>query len=119
MRAAFVHEATVVMEDDGDLRALGAAVTHELCGSWYHPPPCPLAAHHSRAVNNGGTVTLRTIFAAERGNESLVRGRIDQALRQGSLIGPDGRTSRWTFLGGSPGELDPSEAGHARRLIDT
>jgi hypothetical protein len=116
---AFVHQATVLMEADGDLRALGAAVTLELCGSWDHPPPCPLAAHHSQAVNNADTVTVRTIFATEPANETVVRGRIDSALRQGSLTGPDDRTSRWTFLGGGAGELDPSEAGHARRLIDS
>ena len=32
--------------DDG---APGAAVTVALCGHWEHPPPCPLAPHHTRA----------------------------------------------------------------------
>jgi len=119
MRAAFVHEATVTMETDGDLRALGAAVTLELCGSWDHPPPCPLAPHYTRPDRDGDTVAVRIIFATEPANEALVRGRIDSALRQGSLTGPDGRTSRWKFLGGGPGELDPAEAEHARRLTDS
>jgi hypothetical protein len=113
VRAAFVHQATVVMTADGGLRALGAAVTLGLCGSWDHPPPCPLAAHHSQAVNNADTITLRTIFATDPANESLVRSRIDSALRQGNLIGPDGRTSSRAFLGARPGE-----AQHARRLTD-
>ncbi|RAM37060.1 hypothetical protein DBZ45_12355 [Arthrobacter globiformis] len=99
-----------------DIAALGAAVTLELCGSWDHPPPCPLAPHHTRPEQKGDTVTLRIIFATEPANEALVRSRIDSALRRGSLTGPDGRTSEWAFLGGVPGVLDPSEADHARRL---
>ncbi|MFE4545351.1 hypothetical protein [Arthrobacter sp. NPDC056727] len=119
MRGAFVHQSTVEMEADGDLDALGAAVTLELCGSWDHPPPCPLAPHHTRHERNGDTVSLRIIFATEPANEAVVRSRIDSALRQGSLTGPDGRTSRWTFLSSGAGELDPSEAAHARRLTDS
>jgi len=107
-----------MMEADGDLRALGAAVTLELCGSWDHPPPCPLAPHHARPDRDGdgNTVALRIIFATEPANEALVRSRIDSALRQQTLTGPDGRTSHWKFLGAGPGELDPAEAEHARRL---
>ncbi|MDQ0616334.1 hypothetical protein [Arthrobacter globiformis] len=120
MRSAYLHLATVAMESAGDvqapdLAAPGAAVTRELCGSWDHPPPCPLAPHHTRPEQNGDTVTLRIIFATEPANEALVRSRIDGALRR-SLTGPDGRASYWAFLGGGPGELDPSEAEHARRL---
>lgn len=118
-KAAFVHQATVLMKADGDLRALGAAVTLGLCGSWDHPPPCTLAPHHTRPERNGDTVTLRIIFATDPANETLVRERIDTALRECSLNGPDGRTSRWEFLDAGPGELDPSEARHARRLIDS
>ncbi|PNH85517.1 hypothetical protein [Arthrobacter sp. AFG20] len=124
MRSAYLHLATVIMEPAGDdmpapdIAALGAAVTLELCGSWDHPPPCPLAPHHTQPDRDGDTVTLRIIFATEPGNEALVRTRIDSALREGNLTGPDGRTSRWAFLGGGPGELDPSEAEHARRLTD-
>ncbi|WP_246468782.1 hypothetical protein [Arthrobacter ipis] len=125
LRSAYLHLATVAMDaaQDGmrapDVAALGAAVTRELCGSWDHPPPCPLAPHHTRPEQKGDTVTLRIIFATEPANEALVRSRIDGALRQGSLAGPDGRTSHWTFLGGGPGELEYSEAEHARRLTDS
>jgi hypothetical protein len=124
VRSAYLHLATVAMEPAGDdepapdIAALGAAVTRELCGSWDHPPPCRLAPHHSRPEREGDTVTLRIIFATESANEAVVRSRIDSALRQGSLTGPDGRTSRWEFLGSGPGELGPSEAEHARRLTD-
>jgi hypothetical protein len=122
MKSGYLHLATVIMEPNGggmpapDIAALGAAVTRELCGSWDHEPPCPLAPHHTRPERDGDTVTLRIIFAAEPGNEALVRRRIDSALRPGILTGPDGRTSRWVFLGGGPGVLDPSEAEHAGRL---
>jgi len=124
-RSAYLHLATVTMEPAGDgmtapdIAALGAAVTRELCGSWDHQPPCPLAPHHTRPERDGDTVTLRIIFAAEPANETLVRRRIDNALRQECLTGPDGRTTRWAFLGGGPGELDPSESEHAGRLTDS
>ncbi|UKA54622.1 hypothetical protein LFT45_01250 [Arthrobacter sp. FW305-BF8] len=125
LRSAYVHLATVTMDaaQDGmpapDTAALSAAVTLELCGSWDHPPPCPLAPHHTRPEQNGDIVTLRIIFATEPANEALVRSRIDGALRRGSLTGPDGRTSHWALLGGGPGMLDPSETEHARRLTDS
>ena len=119
MRSAYLHLVTVAMDPAGDIAAPGAAVTRELCGSWDHPPPCPLAPHHTRAEQNGDAVTLRILFAAEPVNEALVRSRIDSALRQGILTSPDGRTSRWQFLDARPGQPDPSEAEHARRLIDS
>jgi hypothetical protein len=119
MRSAYLHLATITMEPGGDSAAPGAAVTRELCGSWDHRPPCPLAAHHTRPERSGDAVTLRIIFATDPADEALVRSRIESALRQGSLTGPDGRTSRWHFLAGRPGELEASEARHARRLIDS
>jgi hypothetical protein len=118
VRSAYLHLATVALEVTGDMQAPGAAVTRELCGSWDHPPPCPLAPHHTRPARDGVTVALRIIFVTEPANEPLVRTRIDRALRQQTLTGPDGRTTRWEFLGGGRGELDPSEAEHARRLTD-
>jgi hypothetical protein len=43
-----VHAATLLMADAAaDAAAPGAAITVALCGSWEHPPPCPLAAHHT------------------------------------------------------------------------
>jgi hypothetical protein len=123
VRSAYLHLATVTLQPGGgdepapDIAALGAAVTRGLCGSWDHPPPCPLAPHHTRPERDGDTVTLRIIFATEPANEALVRSRIDGALRQGSLTGPGGRTSRWVYLGAGPGMLDPAVSAHARRLI--
>ncbi|MGN7252904.1 hypothetical protein [Arthrobacter sp. SAFR-014] len=87
LRSAYVHLATVAMDAarDGmpapDTAALGAAVTLELCGSWDHPPPCPLAPHHTRPEQKGDTVTLRIIFATGPANEALVRSCIDGSRR--------------------------------------
>ena len=118
MRQPFAHDAVIALAPDADIAAPGGAVTAELCGHWEHPPPCPLAPHHTRPDRDGdgNTVALRIIFATEPANEALVRSRIDSALRQETLTGPDGRTSHWKFLGAGPGELDPAEAEHARRL---
>lgn len=104
------------MGPDGDVRAPGAAITLELCGSWEHPPPCPLAAHHTQPESNGEAVALRVVFATEPENEGEVRRRIDRALRDGSATSPEGITTRWEFLGSRAGMLSPSEAAHARRI---
>ena len=45
MRESFAHDARAVLtSDEPDERALGAAVTRALCGTWEHEGPCPLAA---------------------------------------------------------------------------
>lgn len=119
MHGTYVHSASLRMEDDGDRGAPGAAITVALCGSWEHPPPCPLAAHHTAVQDDGGTLTLRTIFAAEPEQEGEVRRRITAALAQGSQVGPDGRTSRWTFLSGEADELTTAERLHAERIAGT
>ncbi|MBT2593890.1 hypothetical protein [Arthrobacter sp. ISL-72] len=119
MRAPYVHEAAVRMIPNGDLGAPGGAVTLELCGGWDHPAPCPLAAHHTRASRDGGTVLLRVVFATEPEHESEVRRRIERALRKGTVTAPDGVVSHWKFLGTAAGELTPAEADHALRIAST
>ena len=116
MRQAFAHEAVLVMPPDGDLRAPGAAITVALCGHWDHQPPCPLAAHHTRAERDGERVRLRTLFAAEPGNEAVVRERIDQALSAGRLEGPDAVVTRWHLDASRPSEVAADEVDHAARL---
>jgi predicted nucleic acid-binding Zn ribbon protein len=111
MREPFVHEAVLRMDADADTRAPGASVTVELCGHWEHEPPCPVAAHHTRAEEVGDEVRLRVLFATEAGREGEVRARIAAALAQGGF-----RTTRWTLLGDSPGTVAEDEADHARRL---
>jgi hypothetical protein len=105
------------MDTDADLRAPGAAITAELCGHWDHDPPCPLAPHHSRAERAGGEVRVRVLFAAEPGQEHLVRQRIESALASGQLEGLDGVTTRWQLSVSQCSDIEAGEAGHAGRLI--
>ncbi|MGW3816353.1 hypothetical protein [Streptomyces sp. NPDC005046] len=117
MREAFVHEAVVIMEAGGDVRAPGAAITVALCGHWEHEPPCPLAPHHTAAERSGDEVRLRVLFAAEPAVEAEVRSRIEAALSKAGLDRPDGAITRWQLLGTRPGLVQEDEAGRAGRLI--
>jgi hypothetical protein len=117
MRSAFVHDAIVSMEPDADSRALGAAVTVALCGSWDHDPPCPLAPHHSRAERVGDVVQIRILFAAEPDREAQVRRRIETALASGRLSKSDGGTTYWQLRSSQPGEVSANEAEHGEQLI--
>ncbi|PMR59523.1 hypothetical protein C1A38_18845 [Verrucosispora sp. ts21] len=119
MRQAFVHEAVLVLEPDGDIRAPGAAITVGLCGHWDHQPPCPLAAHHTQTERVGDLVHLRTLFAAEPDAEDLVRQRINDTLSRGELLGPDETVTRWRLRSSGPSEVTPEEADHAERLTHT
>ncbi len=87
MRQAFVHDAVVTVAPGGDLRAPGAAITVALCGH------CEPAA------------------------EAEVRGRIEAALAESGLTGPDGVATRWQLRSAQPGLLRADEAAHAERLI--
>ncbi|MFD7409752.1 hypothetical protein ACFV7R_45835 [Streptomyces sp. NPDC059866] len=118
MRQAFVHEAVVVMEADGDVRAPGAAITVALCGHWEHEPPCPLAPHHTAAQRFGDELHLRVLFAAEPQAAADVRNRITAALLGAAFDGPDGVTTRWQFLSVRPGLVREDEAAHAARLVE-
>ena len=117
MRQAFVHDAVVTMEPGGDVRAPGAAITVALCGHWEHDAPCPLAPHHTGAQRAGGQVRLRVLFAAEPTAEAEVRRRIEAALSQASLTGPDGVTTRWQLRSEQAGLLRDDEVPHAEGLI--
>jgi hypothetical protein len=117
VRQAYVHDAVVTMEAGGDARAPGGAITVALCGHWDHEPPCPLAPHSTDAQRSGDQVRLRVLFAAEPEAEAEVRRRIDAALQQGSLTGPDGGPTRWQLANAQPGLLRDDEAEHAERLI--
>ena len=118
VRQAYVHDAVVTMEAGGDARAPGGAITVALCGHWDHEPPCPLAPHSTDAHRSGDTVRLRVLFAAEPAAETEVRRRIDAALSEGGLAGPDGVTTRWQLREAHPGLLRDDEAGHAAQLCE-
>jgi hypothetical protein len=117
MRQAFVHDAVVTMEAGGDARAPGGAITVALCGHWDHEAPCPLAPHSTDAQRSGDQVRLRVLFAAEPAAETEVRRRIEAALSQDGLTGPDGVTTRWQLRRAQPGLLRADEAPHAEQLI--
>ena len=119
MREAFAHEAVLALEDGGDERAPGGAITVALCGSWSHEPPCPLAPHHTRASRSGAEVTLRLLFAADPDDEARVRSLVDEVLTRGEGRGPEGALTTWRLVRSGPTELRPDEAEHAARLIRT
>jgi hypothetical protein len=116
VRAAFAHDAVLDMERDADLAAPGGAVTIALCGAFAHPPPCPVAPHHTRADRRADGVAVRVLFAAEPAAEVTVRDRIAAALAAGFCDGPDGTRTRWTVCTSAPGVVTESERAHAERL---
>jgi hypothetical protein len=116
MRQAFAHDAVLIMPEDANTQAPGAAITVALCGHWQHEPPCPLAPHHTRAERINGKVLLRTLFAAEPDQESTIRRRIDQALSRGHLPGTVDATTRWQLRTSRRGEVSGEEADRAERL---
>ena len=116
MREAFAHEAVVVLEDGGDERAPGGAITVALCGSWSHEPPCPLAPHHTRIHRTDGELTLRLLFAADPADEARVRELVEEVLGRGWGDTPDGRTC-WDLVESGPSAVGEDELAHAQRLL--
>jgi hypothetical protein len=117
-RAAYAHDAVVILDPGGDSRAPGGAITVALCGHWDHEPPCPLAPHHTDATPGGDdTIRLRVLFAADPADEERVRSLIGQALSSGRLTGPDGRVTRWMVQSSAAGAVRPDESDHAARLV--
>ena len=116
MREAFAHDAVLVLEDGGDERAPGGAITVALCGSWTHEPPCPLAPHHTRVHRTDGELILRILFAAEPADEPRVRALVDDVLARGWGDSPDGRTA-WELVESGPSPVLLEEEAHARRLM--
>lgn len=120
MRRYFAHDAILDLPAGGDVNAPGAAVTLALCGGWDHPPPCPLAPHHTavhRADEPDGELRVRILFATEPASETQVRVEIERALAGGELTGPDGTRTRWRLVEASPGAVRADEVDHAERLI--
>ena len=107
-RQAYAHDAVLELDDGGDDRAPGGAITVALCGSWEHEPPCPLAPHHTAVTRDGDEVALRILFATDPGNEVRVRALVDEALASGE---------GWRLLRTAPSEVRPEEHEHAGRLL--
>ena len=72
---AYVHEATIVLDQGTNPAAVGAAVTVALCGHWEHEGPCRWP--HNNQIHN---TRFRTIFMATADDEPEVRRRIRAAL---------------------------------------
>jgi hypothetical protein len=105
MRQPFAHDAVITLAPDADIAAPGGAVTAELCGHWEHPPPCPLAPHHTAAQRRGAQVHLRILFATEPEREAEVRTRIGRAL------------AAWEVRSSAAGVVRQDERAHAGRLV--
>lgn len=119
MRTTFVHEARLALDEGGDDRAPGGAVTLELCGSWDHPGPCPVAPHHTSTRGEGDHVVVRVLFACLRDDEAAVRARVVEGLHSGELVGPDGVRSRWTVVEDHADTVRPVEEVQAASLAMT
>jgi len=112
----FVHQAVVDLPPDGDVRGPGGAITLALCGSWEHPPPCPLAPHQTDVERSSGEIRLRTVFVCRPEDETQVRQRIAAALTGQAVTGPDGVERTWSVRGVGPATLRPEERALAARL---
>jgi len=117
MRKAFAHDAVLGMQPHADLQAPGAAITAALCGHWEHDPPCPLAPYHNSAEWVGDQVRVRTLFAAEPGDEAAARLLIDRALAAGCLQRQDETIVRWQLRSSGRAAVAEAEAEHAARLV--
>lgn len=109
MRTTYVHEARLALDEGGDDRAPGGAVTLELCGSWDHPGPCPVAPHHTSVRTDADEVVVRVLFACRAVDEDEVRARVIEGLRRGDLVGPDGVRTRWSVLAHHADAVRPEE----------
>lgn len=116
VRTTYAHDAVLELDPDADERAPGAAVTAELCGSWDHPGPCPVAPHHTATHREGDELGVRVLFAVTPDRERAVRERVVAALSSGDLVGPDGARTRWRLVRHGAGTLQPDERGQADRL---
>jgi hypothetical protein len=77
---AYVVEAEIELAAGCDPRAVGAAVTVELCGHWEHEGACRWP--HNSEIDVGRRPALsRTIYVADTAEEPEIRARIEQALR--------------------------------------
>jgi hypothetical protein len=92
----FAHEQiSRVTALDGDLAAVGGAVTTALCGHWEHDGPCRWPHHtETRQVGDDAVVTVR--FDAPDDEVAEVRATIARAIASGALTGPAGRITRWS-----------------------
>jgi hypothetical protein len=80
---AYALEAKIELQDGCDPRAVGAAVTVELCGHWEHDGPCTWP-HNSAIDADRDPALFRTIYVADADEQPQIRERIEHSLRAGS-----------------------------------
>ncbi|MGB0646565.1 MAG: hypothetical protein ACPGQS_05275 [Bradymonadia bacterium] len=95
----YPHSSTFLirLEDGGDVRAPGGAVTLELCGSWSHEGECRYP-HFTSANNEGAEVRITVDFSAPTAEIPQITERIKNAIRRGTLVGPDGNVTTWRVV---------------------
>lgn len=116
-RRAYAHAAVVLVQPGGSPNALGGAIAKALCGSWDHPPPCPLAPHHVAYRVVGDDVVLRVLFVTETADEPRARRLIGEALGSGELTGPDGLFTTWRLKTTAVSDIRSSEVSLIAALI--
>ena len=109
-REAFVQEAELLLADDTDRRAPGAAVTVALCGYWEHEGPCRWPHNNAITAAGGGTARFRTLFVADDAVEPAVRDLIVGALAD---------AAGWSVTSSAARPVAASERDLARRLLTT
>jgi hypothetical protein len=94
------YHARLRIDDGGDDRAPGGAITAALCGHWQHDGACrwPHLTDVAPDEHDPRTLTVHVQFEAVPDDEPEVRRRIAEALDAGSLEGPDGRTTTWSVV---------------------
>jgi len=84
-RTPHVHEAVLRLEPGTDPRAVGAAVTVELCGEVDHDGPCRWPNNHDIDLSSDGArAVFRTLFVAPEADVEEVHERVSAALGSGS-----------------------------------
>ena len=109
-REVFVQEAELLLADDTDPAAPGAAVTVALCGYWEHEGPCRWPHNNAIAAERGTTARFRTLFVADGAEEQAVRDLIVAALAH---------ATGWTVTSNAARPVAESEHDLARWLLTT
>jgi hypothetical protein len=109
-REVFVQEAELLLADDTDPAAPGAAVTVALCGYWEHEGPCRWPHNNAITTDGGGTARFRTLFVADGAEEQAVRDLIAGALAD---------AAGWSVASSAARPVAASEHDLARRLLTT
>ena len=94
----FTRDAVVEL-DEGDVRAIGAAVTVALCGHWEHQGPCRWP-HLTATDAEGNRVAVSVSYDCTDDERARVEALIADALSSGVLAN-DGQVTRWRVI--SPG----------------